>query len=245
MFVKEWGRGGRTFVAFHGWGGDHREFAPLAARLPENARLLSPDLPGYGQSAPPEDWSLQAIQQTLEEALRGRADRVEAVIGFCSGAVFALPLARHWGHRIQRMVLIDPFAFVPWYFRLFLAGEFGRRAYATTFASPLGRKITNSILRWKQSSRENFTDAFTRIDHDIVRRYLELFDGFGSLEPYRELTLPVDMATGEKTFGAVRKSVRLFCEVWPQARVVELAGTGHLPLIKGARRLRRLVFEDQ
>ena len=61
MFVEQYGNGPRTFLAFHGWGGDHREFAPLAARLPDDVRLLSVDLPGYGQSPKPPRWDMAEI----------------------------------------------------------------------------------------------------------------------------------------------------------------------------------------
>ena len=105
------------------------------------------------------------------------------------------------------MVLIDPFAYLPWYFRIFTAGEFGRRAYQTTFAGAAGRRITNWILRKKQTQDADFMAAFSRVDHAVTHRYLEWFARFGSLEPYRVLSLPIDIAVGEHTFAAVRKSV--------------------------------------
>ena len=65
MHVEQYGVGRRTFVAIHGWGGDHREFAPLAARLPEDVRLLSVDLPGYGNSPKPARASLACMSSAL------------------------------------------------------------------------------------------------------------------------------------------------------------------------------------
>ncbi len=72
--------------------------------------------------------------------------------------------------------MIDPFAFVPWYFRLFLAGGFGRRAYATTFQSAAGRAVTDRILKRMQRSGEDFTRAFESLDHEVTLQYLRLLN---------------------------------------------------------------------
>ncbi len=87
IFVRQYGSvGGRSIVGLHGWGGDHREFAAVAARLPAGFRLLSPDLPGYGDSPRPERWDVEAILDAVEKTLavlRGRSPvlwRVSAVV---------------------------------------------------------------------------------------------------------------------------------------------------------------------
>ena len=65
MFTKCYGQGERIFFGLHGWSGDHTTFAPLAKFLPPNAKIVSPDLPGYGQSPPPRAWTLDALAEEL------------------------------------------------------------------------------------------------------------------------------------------------------------------------------------
>ncbi len=242
IFLKQYGAGDRVFVCLHGWGGGHREFAPVAARLPAGVCLLSLDLPGYGESPPPAQWNLEAIVESLAEALGRRRALPCSLAGFCSGAILALMLAKRLPGQIERIVLIDPFAFVPWYFRIFLAGRFGRRAYASTFRSRRGRAIANWILQRMQKSNADFTQAFQSLDHDSVLRYLELFDRIDLRRDIGPIEAPIHIVFGENTFGAVRRSIGVFRQLWPHATVETLAGIGHLPLIEGRRPLRRILF---
>ena len=245
MYVKEYGRGDRFFAAFHGWGGSHREFVPLASRLPQNGRMLSFDLPGYGASPTPDLWDLDAIAADVEQELECRLGRQpRTLIGFCSGNVFPMLLAQRKPETVERIVMIDPFASVPWYFRIFLWGEFGRRAYAATFQSGTGRAVTDWAIRRIQKQDENFTVAFRDINHDIVRAYLKLFNQV-DVQKFSDLRVATDMLYGESTFVEVRKSVARYCELWPHARKIVLRDAGHLPLVKSVRQIASVVFNQE
>lgn len=242
MHVETYGSGSRRFIAFHGWGGDHREFAAVASHRPEGVRLESVDLPGYGASAAPEKLNLDDMVQQMAEELQPLSGVTLA--GYCSGAIFAMLLARQQPDEVSRLVLIDPFAYVPWYFRIFLAGGIGRRAYAFTFARPQGRSLVNRILRWRHSPDDDFTGSFARVNHDTVLNYLRMFGGL-SLRDFAGLRVPVDLVFGARTFSAVRDSVGRFQRLWPHARTFELSGMGHLPMVRGARDIARILFGDE
>lgn len=245
MYVKAHGRGDRLFVAFHGWGGTHREFVALASRLPQNARLLSFDLPGYGDSPEPGVWDLDVIAASLEQEITFHAGcRPSTLIGFCSGSVFALLLAQRKPESVERIVLIDPFAYVPWYFRIFLLGEFGRHAYSVTFQTRAGRAVTDRIVRWTQKQDMDFTAAFRDMNHEMVRKYLALFHRI-DMRRFRDLKMPIDILYGESTFGEVRQSVEWYCGLWPHAKKSVLRDVGHLPLLKGARQLASAIFDQE
>src|SRR5512132_3005474 len=110
MHIERYGKGENIFFGLHGWGGDHSTFAPLAAVLPDAATLYAADLPGYGRSPAPHDWSIEAIADEVAAAIDAtRAPRL-TVIGNCSGAIVGLAAAETLGHRVERLVLIDPFA---------------------------------------------------------------------------------------------------------------------------------------
>jgi pimeloyl-ACP methyl ester carboxylesterase len=246
MYRKVYGGGKRLFIAFHGWAGNHREFSAIAARLPGDACWISLDLPGYGESPPPEAWDMPSISRQLERELRDLFEAFDDItlVGFCSGVVLGVELARLRPEVFKRIVMIDPFAFLPWYFRLFTVGEFGRRAYAATFMSATGRKITDRILSSIQTSDADFTAAFMNVDHELIQNYLRLFAKLDGPSVFSAFDIEVEMALGEKTFGAVKKSVRQIKQQWPEAPIHELKRTGHLPLVKGARSLRKIIFAD-
>ena len=54
---------------------------------------------------------------------------------------------------------------------------------------------------------------------------------------------PIDIICGERTFGAIKKSVGMWRGVWPNARVFELEGAGHLPIEEATEDLSRIVFQ--
>ncbi|MDY6972416.1 MAG: alpha/beta hydrolase [Thermodesulfobacteriota bacterium] len=244
MFVKEYGSGGRQFLCLHGWGGDHREFSPLASCAPNEVTLLSVDLPGYGLSPKPDEWSLDTISDQVLNVLKVRAVERCVLIGFCSGAGLALMLAEKVPDKIRRVIMIDPFAFIPWYFRLFLYGTFGRNAYAITFQTKVGRKITDWILKRFQNSDADFTKAFVNLDHEVTLRYLHMLSRVNIHQQFKDLNMDIDILYGENTFTSVVRSVNIFQSLLPQIKVKELKGLGHLPMIKGARQLASFIFED-
>lgn len=246
MYVKRYGSGEQLYFGLHGWSGDHRTFAPLAAHLPQRASLYSADLPGCGASPAKGVLTLDSITNEIAEAVHNIVPphgRI-TLIGNCSGAILGLLVAQHIEAKLERLVLIDPFAYWPWYFRVFVAGSFGRHAYRTTFATSFGRWLTNQSLRGHRTAETDLTNSFSRIDHDVAQRYLALLSEVEGIERFAGLQrVPVDIVYGERTFGAVKKSIAMWQGIWPQARARELKGAGHLPILEATKSLSEIIFE--
>lgn len=245
MFIKRYGSGAESYFGLHGWGGDHKTFAPLAAHVPERASLYCADLPGYGRSPAPRSWEPEAIAEEIASAISGIASPALTLIGNCSGANLSLLAATRAAGKIERMVLIDPFAFMPWYFNVFVATRFGRAAYYSTFANPIGRWVTNLSLKNKRTAGSDLTASFKSVDHEVSYRYLSTLSRIGDAAQFGALGLPIDIVYGERTFGAVKRSIELWQGVWPQARRFELAGAGHLPIVEATAQLSAVIFAPQ
>jgi pimeloyl-ACP methyl ester carboxylesterase len=241
MRVECYGSGSRVYFGLHGWSGDHTTFAPLTRYLPSDVALYSADLPGYGSSAAPQRWELAAITDEIARAIAAVGAPV-AVIGNCSGAVFALLAAERLTRSIERLILIDPFAYLPWYFKIFLHKRIGRYAYYSTFANPVGRWLTNLSLSKHRAADTNLTESFVSVSHDVAYRYLALLGELDDIGRFSRLRLPVDLIYGARTFGAIKKSIALWRGVWPHARCHELAGAGHLPIREATRQLSEIVW---
>jgi pimeloyl-ACP methyl ester carboxylesterase len=245
MYVEKYGSGEHAYFGLHGWGGNHRTFAPLVESLPESVAFYSVDLPGYGRSRAPREWSLAAIAEEIACAVRSIGAADVTVVGNCSGAIFGLLAQDHLKRRIKRFILIDPFAFMPWYFKVFVATSFGRTAYYSTFANPLGRWMTNLSLKRRRTSETHLTHSFGSIDHEVSYKYLQLLSEVEGVERFGKIDAPVEIVYGEKTFAAIKQSVHLWRGVWPRARFTELRGAGHLPILEATKQLGRIIFDSE
>lgn len=247
MFVHETGDGREGVVGFHGWSGDHRTFSPLWAKMPAGWTFFSFDLPGCGASEKPSEWKFRALAREVATEVIQLGMRDLVLVGSCSGAILTAFVAREMREMgrpevVKRLVMIDPFAYCPWYFRLFLIPGLGYLIYATAFANPIGRGITNFFLQDKRAGDTDLTESFAGVDHRTTWRYLKMLFECGRPAQFRGMGLPVDILYGEKTFSAVRRSVQEWKEALPQARVTKLANVGHLPVLEGTRAVSKIVF---
>ena len=242
VYMERYGNGPEAYVGLHGWGGGHETFAPMARFLPEHVSLYAPDLPGYGRSPAPEVWDVEAIGEQIARAVSDLGARRVTIIGNCSGAILGLVAAKHLGEQIERFVMIDPFAYMPWYFRLFVATGFGRYAYYTTFANPVGRWLTNLSLSAKRTSESDLTVSFSRVNHESAYKYLALLAQIEGIDRFGHIAAPVDIVYGEKSFRAIKHSATEWKSLWPHARCFELKGAGHLPIVEATARLSEIVF---
>jgi pimeloyl-ACP methyl ester carboxylesterase len=239
--MKQWGEGERSYLLLHGWGGSHKTFLPIRDLVPETARVFVPDLPGYGESTVPPELVLEDLAESLISMIP--FGNPLTILGNCTGGGIAAEIARIHPEKIDRMVILDPFAFAPWYFKIFFLGEFGRNAYKTTFASKLGRYVTNKFLSSKRSDSTDLTASFEHVNHDLVYRFLRMMASINPIERYSGINNDVHILYGERTFSAVKKSVDLLLDLWPNSKAQELSGVGHLPIEESPDLVARAVFK--
>ncbi len=242
MYLHRYGTGQRIFFGLHGWSGTHQTFAPFAPHLPDDVSLFAVDLPANGQSQRPVEWSLAWFENALGEVMASLPSERFTMIGNCSGALLGLLGASRVMPLVERFVLLDPFAYTPWYFRLFTLPMLGEVAYYSSFANPLGRWLTNLSLAKHRQGETDLTEAFERIDHAAALRYLKLFDSIGSIERFRALNAPTDIFYGARTFAAVKTSVAMWQSLWPHA-TAHAVDACHLPIEEATETLSRLIFQ--
>ena len=98
---------GPALLLLHGWGATKELMAPVAQRLP-GYRVIVPDLPGFGGTAPPPaawgpDEYAAWVLALLDRLGVGRAH----VVGHSNGGRVAVALAAAHPERIGRLVLTD------------------------------------------------------------------------------------------------------------------------------------------
>lgn len=236
-----------TLLLVHGFRGDHHGLEPVVAHLP-GVRILSPDLPGFGLSAPlvgrPHDiagytaW-LDAVLGTLE--VRGQA----VILGHSFGSIVASAAVAN-GTPSPQLILVNPIGAPA------LAGPRGvltRLAVAFyRVGAALPSRLGFAVLRNRLVTRVMSVSMAKTGDRGL-RRWIHAehdryFSGFATrdvlLEAFRASvshdvsefapristpTLLVAAVEDDITPIAVqRRLVTLF----PHARLVELPAVGHL-----------------
>ncbi len=189
----------------------------------------------------------------IAEALQALNHSEMTIIGSCSGGLFGLFVIKHLleagqSNLIKRLILIDPFAYFPWYFNVFVApqmGKIGWYAYCTTFANPIGRWMTNLSLKQHRAKGSNLTNSFAEINHRIIYRHLQLLAEAGDAKQFSCIKIPVVIVHGEKTFRAVRQSISCWHAILPQVTCRELKGVGHLPIEETPNEIAKILFQSR
>lgn len=232
-------------VGSHGWGGSHRTFIPLLPYLPGGRGMVCPDLPGYGMSSEPSRWEWELVAALTLEALDlADVPRGVAAVGSCSGAILLLEIERLDPGRFGRLVLVDPFAWMPWYFRIFTLPFIGPLAYWTAFANPIGRWMGNRALARHRAEQTHLTASFSEQRHASTLAWLRMLRDLEGPRRFAGTRCEVVIVHGERTFGAVREGVPAWEAGLSLVRSVELAGAGHLPIEECSEAVSTLVWDD-
>lgn len=243
---RTYGSGSRIFLGLHGWNGSHRSFDTLLPFLPEDATLIALDLPGYGDSSSPRRWNGAGIMEAVGKQIASLDLPPFTMIGNCSGGLLGMWLLKDQPELpVERIILIDTFGYMPWYFRIFLAPLAGPLFYYSTFANPIGRWLTNRSLQRSHGNETDMTQSFSQGSVSTPFHYLRLFRDMGDYRSFKHITTKVDLAYGENTFAAVKQSVPMWQSLWPSAQILELQGAGHLSVQEAPEPLSQLLFQPQ
>ncbi len=98
---------GPPLVLVHAFPLDRRMWEPQA-ELDDVCRLLTPDVPGLGESAlPPDGWTVDSLADTLAEWLTALGIEKAVVGGLSMGGYVALAFARRHPNRLNGLLLAD------------------------------------------------------------------------------------------------------------------------------------------
>ena len=98
--------GGEPVVVLHGWGGRIESMAPVISCLERGRRVLSLDLPGFGESpAPAEAWGTADYAAFVTSVLEGAGVTRAGFVAHSFGAKTSLYLAATSGGLVSKLVL--------------------------------------------------------------------------------------------------------------------------------------------
>jgi pimeloyl-ACP methyl ester carboxylesterase len=105
-FVKQ-GKGKKTLVFLHGWGGSWQSWAPIIERLKSKFVVYAVDLPGFGDSPLPKPYSLADYISDLKDLLVKEKINRPVLIGHSFGGQVAAKFAILYPEKISKLILVD------------------------------------------------------------------------------------------------------------------------------------------
>ncbi len=204
-------------------------------------RVLAPDTLGAGHGPP---WPARADvrladEVALLEPLRSRVSGPLHVVGHSYGGALALKLALAWPGRVASLVLFEPTLFA-----LLLQQQPGHPAVAGIVGTVQGAAaaVDRGDL---DAAAERFIDYWmgagawaempdarrARVAASVrnVRGWADaLMLEPATLDDLRALPMPITLLAGAESPESARAVLRLLAAALPQARMLELAGLGHM-----------------
>jgi 2-succinyl-6-hydroxy-2,4-cyclohexadiene-1-carboxylate synthase len=99
LAYERWGEGSHPLVLLHGFTGNRSAWEPVRPHLAAYFSAIAVDLPGHGESPPPE-----GFEETLDALAELPFERAD-LLGYSQGARIALGFAVRHPHRVRRLIL--------------------------------------------------------------------------------------------------------------------------------------------
>lgn len=241
------GRGDPPLLFVHGWCCDHTYWAPQAAALSADHRIVTLDLPGYGASERPR--RSYSMPQYATEVLAG-AHALELgrplLVGHSMGGLIAFLAAAAAPQQVRGVVLVDP-AFGPEApspeaeqgYRAFAAALHGE-AYQDLLRQFIeGAFFTPATPAWV---REKVLAGMPAADQQVMA---SCFDAIIADALALPDTCPVPglwVAASKPVVAAADMAAQVTAR-WPSVRVVQIPEVGHFVQLEAPDRLNDLIRE--
>ncbi|HEU5223796.1 MAG TPA: alpha/beta hydrolase [Candidatus Lumbricidophila sp.] len=237
---------GRTLVLVHGFRGDHHGLEPVIAYL-DDYRIISPDLPAFGESGPLAGaHSIDGYATWLHAFIAKIAPPADWVLVGHSFGSIVTSAAVAGGLRPTELVLINPIGYPALQGPRAILTRLATWYYAASAALPerLGFALLRSrlIVRVMSVSMAKTNEKeLRRFIHDQHDRYFSKFHNRGALldafrasvsHDVREyapaIPLPTLLIAADRDDITPITAQRRLVTMFPQAQLVELTKVGHL-----------------
>ncbi|WP_100502208.1 alpha/beta fold hydrolase [Geodermatophilus chilensis] len=214
-----------TVVCVHGLGCSHRYFLPLARALRRDARVVAPDLPGFGRTrGPVRALDVRGQSRALADWLRATARGGAVLVANSTGCQVAVDMAVHSPELLGPLVLVGP--------------TVDRRA--RTLPQQVARLVANSP--WERP-----TLGLALVPAWIAcgaRRYVETF-GYVLTDPIERklphVPVPTVVVRGGRDPVVPRAWAEEVTRHLPRGRLEEVPGVGHTVNWSAPERLAQIV----
>lgn len=230
---------GAPVVLLHGWGASIRLFTPITSVLRAHFRVIAPDFPGFGMTAPPpQGWAVHDFADWVLAILDAlQVDRAH-VIGHSFGGRVAISIAARFPQRVDRLVLtgsagIKPQRTLRYHVRVRWFKVLRQLAMVPLLPAPLRAAVQRQVQRLGSSDYQQAAGtvraSFVRVVNEDLRLYLPKI---------RAATL---LVWGDEDADTPLADGQVMEQLIPDAGLVVFAGAGHYAYLEQSARFCRIV----
>ena len=242
-----------AIIFLHGFPGSHKGMMEMAKEI-NGHRLIVPDLPGCGESAPfKERNSLKGYAKWVSDFLDKLSVDKAIVVGHSFGARVALTFGDCYPGKTEKLALITPVVKVD-----SLLGRLASLDYKFTGFLPLYmqkawlfnkvyRKVAN-VLVYKTSGSEKRKQLIKNTDEEIkkvdARANMEIFSDFyggESIADGRKINIDTLIIAGGKDEIATLNSIQELCNRFTDAKIEIMKNAGHLVVLESPKAVANII----
>lgn len=235
---------GQPLVMLHGLATDRCIWDLVVPQLARRRRVVTVDLPGFGDSAAVDaDFRLDQVADRIARGLSAQGVKGPYdLVGHSLGGGIALTLTDLRPHLVRRLILVAPAGFqpLPASVSAFLAATANAVFALRREAAPLadvawGRRL---LLFGAAADGAAMAPAVARrlVGASATARRtapaLETITGSDLRPLLARVPVPVGLIWGQADRSIPLKTLAAITEIRPDARVVELRGAGHVPMVE-------------
>jgi 3-oxoadipate enol-lactonase len=226
---------GPPLILFHSLLSDRASFERIVPKLSESFRVIVPELPGFGQSAPASG-GLAAVAQRMADAVKDCAGGEEAIVlGNGYGGFVALQMAIDHPEVAAKLVLADCGA---------AFSEPGRQAFRNMAAASSAKglaAITGVAMarlfaaEFQEKNPELMRDrreAFLRTDTGAFEEACDALAALDLRPQLAQVKVPVLVLVGEHDEATPPPMSHELAAGLPNARLTVLPGCAHVPQLQ-------------
>lgn len=231
---------GAPVVALHGSASSGYQWESLTGYIAGRHRVIRPDLPGYGKSAPlaTAQMSLPAMVTRLAAVFREIGEPFH-LVGHSFGGAVALKVAQTMPHMVRSLVVIEPAAFH------LLADDAADRAYLNPLAgvadamradraagdddTAMARFIDfwNGDSAWASTS-QGLRDKLLTTLPQVIADFTAIASERATFADYAQIACPVLAVTGRQSPAVTQHLTERLARHLPTAELAEIADAGHM-----------------
>lgn len=226
---------GAPLVLIHGYPLDHSIWNEVIPLLEANLDLILPDLRGFGQSdAPASAWKMDDLASDLAALLDHLGLDSAWLAGHSMGGYVALAFAAAHPRRVRGLALVASQAGADTSER-----KAGRQAEARHIAEQgIGDAVNGMALKLTADDRlqEQVRDLMDQqAPSGYIGSLMAMADRVDGMPVLAASSFPVALIHGDADILIPLERAREIQAGVPRARLVELGGVGHLPMLESPR----------